>query len=137
MAVDIGTGSSFVFGTVAVALTFTSIEASGVTRESIDVSDLSITGAKTFIPAKLYDAGELTFEGLLDPDLGDALVTKVGAVAETLTVTFPVPSGLTNGATFASSGFMTSFEWGAPMEEEMTFSMTLKLTAAITWTDAS
>ena len=134
---DIGTGSSFVFGTTAIALAFTSIEASGVTRESIDVSDLSTTGAKAFIAAKLYDAGELTFEGLMDPNLGDALVIKVGAVAETMTVTFPIPSGGAAGATFAASGFLTSFEWGVPMEEEMTFSMTLKPTGAITFTDSS
>ena len=134
---DIGTSATFAFGTTPIALDFTSIEASGVTRESIDVSHLGTTGAKAFIAAKLYDAGELTFEGLMDPNLGDALVIKVGAVAETMTVTFPTPSGGSSGSTFAATGFLTSFEWGVPMEEEMTFSMTVKLTGVITWTDST
>jgi hypothetical protein len=134
---DIGTGATFAFGTTPIALAFTSIEASGVTRESLDVSDLSTTGAKAFIASKLYDAGEITFEGLLDPNLGDALVTKVGAAAESMTVTFPIPSGGAAGSTFVATGFLTSFEWGVPIEEEMTFSMTVKLTGEITWTDSS
>ena len=134
---DIGTGSSFAFGTTPIALDYTSIEASGVTRESIDVSNLGTTTNMEFIPAKLSDAGEITFEGLLDPNLGDALVLKVNAAVETMTVTFPTPSGGSSGSTFAASGFLTSFEWGVPMEEEMTFSMTVKLSGAITWTDST
>jgi hypothetical protein len=54
-----------------------------------------------------------------------------------MTVTFPIPSGGVAGSTFVASGFLTEFEWGVPMEEEMTFSMTVKLTGAITWTDSS
>ena len=134
---DVGTGATFAFGTTPIALDFTSIDASGISRESIDVTHLGTTGAKAFIPSDLYDPGEISFEGLMDPNLGDALVTKIGAAAENMTVTFPIPSGGAAGSTFVASGFLTEFEWGVPMEEEMTFSMTVKLTGAITWTDSS
>jgi predicted secreted protein len=134
---DVGTGATFVFGTVAVPLTITSIEPSGLSRESIDVSDLATTGGRTFIPGDLYDPGEIAIEGLLDPDLGDALITKIAAVKETCTITFPIPAGGIGGATFAASGFVTELEFGVPMEEEMTFSMTVKLSDEITWTDST
>lgn len=129
MALDIGTGATFTFGTAAIALTFTSIEGSGISREAIDVSHLGTTGGRTFIPGDLYDPGELTFEGLLDASLGDSLITKVGAVKETCTIDFP------GGESFAASGFLTELEFGIPLEEEMTFSMTLKLSDEITWAD--
>jgi hypothetical protein len=134
---DIGTGATFAFGTTPIALTFTSIEASGISRESIDVSHLATTGGRTFLPGDLYDAGELKLEGLLDPNLGDALVTKIGAVKETCTLTFPLFPGDSGAATFAASGFLMDLEFGVPLEEEMTFAMTLKLSDEITFTDAT
>ncbi len=100
---DIGTGSSLAFGTTPITVEYTSIEVSGMARESIDVSHLGTTDYKIFIPSKLRDGGEITCEGLLDPDQGDA------------------------GATLVVNGFMTSLEFGTPMEEEMPFSLTIKI----------
>jgi len=137
MAVDVGTGATFVFGTVAVALEITSIETSGVSREAIDVTTLATTGGRTFIPGDLYDPGEIALEGFLDPNLGDALITKIGAVKETCTITFPIPAGGASGATFVASGFLTEFDTSTPLEEEMTFSATIKLSDDITWTDSA
>jgi len=134
---DVGTGATFVFGTTAVALDITSIETSGASRESLDVTTLATSGARVFIPGDLYDPGEISLEGLLDPNLGDALVTKIGAVTETGTITFPIPSGGVAGATFAATCFLTEFETSVGIDEEMTFSATLKLTGAISWTDSS
>lgn len=124
---DIGTGSSLAFGTTPITVEYTSIEVSGMARESIDVSHLGTTDYKIFIPSKLRDGGEITCEGLLDPDQGDALLTKLGASAETITFTFPTPAGGAAGATLVVNGFMTSLEFGTPMEEEMPFSLTIKI----------
>jgi len=134
---DVGTGSTFVFGTTPVALDITSIETSGASREAVDITTLATTGARAFMPGDLYDAGEISIEGLLDPNLGDALVTKIGAVTETGTITFPIPSGGVSGATFAATCFLTEFETSVGIEEEMTFSLTLKLSGAITWSDSA
>ena len=134
---DVGSGATFVFGTTPVALDITGLDISGSSRESIDITTLATTGGRTYIPGDLYDAGELSIEGLLDPNLGDALVTKIGAVTETGTITFPIPSGGAAGATFAASCFLTEFESSVGIDEEMTFSLTLKLTGAITWSDSA
>ncbi len=134
---DVGSGATFVFGTTPVALDITSIETSGASRESIDVTTLATAGGRTFIPGDLYDPGEISLEGHLDPNLGDALITKIGAIKETVTITFPIPAGGAAGATFACSGFLTEFDSSVGIEEEMTFSATIKLSDEITWTDSS
>jgi hypothetical protein len=131
---DIGTGATFEFVTTGLTLDLTSIEVSGVAREAVDITHLGTTVAKAFIPGDLYDPGEISFEGLLDPQDGDTF--PITGASETMRVTFPTPSGLTTPAKFECTGFVTEYEFGVPMEEEMTFSMTIKLTGAITWTDA-
>jgi hypothetical protein len=134
---DVGTGATFAFGTTPIALDITSIETSGIARESVDVTTLANTGARTFIPADLYDPGEISIEGLLDPNLGDAIITKIGAVKENMTITFPIPSGGAAGSTFVASGFLTEFGTSVGIDEEMTFTATIKLSDTITWTDSS
>ncbi len=134
---DVGTGATFVFGTVAIALDITSIETSSFERESIDVTTLANTGGRTFIAGDLYDPGEVSLEGLLDPDLGDAIVTKMTAAKETVTITLPIPAGGAAGATWAASGFLMSFEYSVGVDEEMTFAATVKLSDDITSTDSS
>ena len=134
---DTGTGATFEFGTTPIALVFTSIEVSGLARESLDVSNLANTGGRTFISGDLYDPGEITLEGHLDPDLGDSIITKIGAAKENMTITFPIPAGGSTGATFQASGFLMEFEFGVPIEEEMTFTMTIKLSDDVTWTDST
>lgn len=127
---DVGTGTTLGWGTTTGlnAMEVTSIEHSGTARESRDVSHLSTAGGRTFISGDLYDPGELSVEGFLGPTLGDTF--PIGSAKETFTVTFP------DGTTFAASGFLMEYGWNVPLDEEMTFSMTIKLSDEITWTDA-
>lgn len=131
MAVDIGTGATITFGSTAIALIVESIEHSGISRESIDVSHLATTGGRTMIPGDLYNPGEIVIEGLLEQLLIDEMVTKIGAVAETITVTLP------DTGTIAASGFVKEMEYGIPLDDKMTFSMTIQLSDEITATPSA
>jgi hypothetical protein len=76
------------------------------------------------MPGDYYDPGELTVEMLFDADAEPAyLVTDV---AEPITITFP------GSSTWVADGFLTGFEWTAPLEDVMTATVTLKLTGDIT-----
>lgn len=102
-------------------------EDSGVTRESIDTSHMGTTGARTYMPATLYDPGELSVEIAFDPEQDP--VTPITAAAESVTVTY---ADAAPASTMACSGFMTNFTIVGPFEERMTATATLKLTGART-----
>lgn len=131
MAIDVGTGTTVTFGSTAIALIVRNIDWSGVMREAIDVSHLGTTGGRTFIPGDLYNPGELTIEGILEQTIIDEMVTKIGAAAETVTVTLP------DTGTWAASGFVKEMEFSSPIEEEMTYTMTVQLTDEITATPSA
>lgn len=133
MAIDNGTGASITFGTSSFSATVTAINGEAIERVAIETSHLGTTTARTFIPGDLFDPGEVSLELLFDPDNKPPL----NGAAETITVTFPVAAGETNGATWAASGFVTGFSYGVPLEELMTGTMTIKLSGDITVTGGS
>lgn len=125
-----------------IAITFSSgffaeilnVDWSGMSREAIDTSHATTTnGWMTFIPAGLQDPGELSVEINFDPDD----TPPIDGAAETVTVTFPTPVGGMTGATWAASGFMTSFEPSAPIDDRMTATSSIKFSGAVTFTDAT
>jgi len=133
-AVDTGHSTSITFSSGFFACV-TSVNWSGITRESHDTTCNSTTGGKTFIPGDLYDPGELQIEGYFDAE--DNPTTPMAASAETVTVTFPLQSGQTTAANWQASGFMTDYEFSAPMEGIIEFSGTLKFSGAITVNNAA
>jgi len=131
---DEGFGASVSFQTGFFAR-ITNIGWSGISRNSLETtSNATTANAKTFIPSSIYDAGELALDLRLDPDV--ALVTALTAVPETVTLTFPINPGKTTAATWAASGFLTSFDITAPMEDVMGASATIKFTGPITVTSS-
>ena len=129
--VDIGTGTTIVFGTSGFSAEITEISHGGISREIIETSHLGTPpattgkiGSKTFLAGILSDPGELTLQGHHNP----SLTPPVEGDPETITVTFP------DGDTWAFSGQMTSFEYAAPLEDKMTFSATVKAVGSITVT---
>lgn len=133
MAIDIGTGTTVTFGTSSFSANITNVGWSGIERPAIDTTHLGTTTARTFMPGDLFDPGELSLDIQFNPDN----YPPITGAAETITVRFPIPAGLSNGATWVASGFMTSFELGNPLEELMTATMGVKFTGNITPTDAS
>lgn len=126
---DVTTGASITFSSGFFA-EITNIGHSGINRGSVDVTHMGTTDAREFMPTDLYDAGELSVELQFDPDSSP----PIDQAAETVTVTFPTPSGGVSGATWAADGFMTDFEYTGPLEDKMTATATIKFTGTITYT---
>lgn len=113
---DVGTGTTVEFPS---GTTFphevTNIAWGGMERGSVETSHLGTTGQRTFIPTDLFDPGAVTLDINFDPtlDINDAISKAAGIV----TITF---TDGTSTSTWASTGFMTSFDFSAPFEEKMT-----------------
>ena len=129
---DVGTGTTIVFGTTSFAASVVSVNQTGISRPSIDTTHFGAS-TRTFIPGDLVDYGQSTMEFFFDPDEQPPIAN----VAETITITFPIPSGLTNGATASGSGFIMEWELTDPLEEAMTATATIKWAGLVTYADAS
>lgn len=130
---DEGTGVVMTFGTSAFAAFLASVDGPSMSRESIQTSHMGTTTNHTFMPADLVDRGEINLEFHFDP----SLTPPIALAAETVTIRWPTPAGLTNGATWVGTAFMTNYTPGAQIGELMTASATLKVSGAITITAAS
>lgn len=105
-----------------------------ISREAIETTHSGSTGGKrTYMPSDLEDPGELQCDIMWRVD------TKppIDSAAETITLTFPVSTGNTTGATWAASGFLTNFSGACPYNGMMTATCTLKFTGDITVTAGS
>ena len=130
---DEGTGVAIVFATSGFSARLQSVDGPNMSRESINTTHMGTTTALTFMPADLVDSGDLTLTFHFDP----SLTPPINAAAETVTITWPVPAGLSAGATWVASAFMTGYQPGAQIGELMTAQATLKISGAITITAAS
>lgn len=68
---------------------------------AIDTSHLGSTTKKTYRPGDLYEPGEFEAEFQYDPNNQPSIGTTL-----TITITYPVPSGSSNGATASGTGFI-------------------------------
>ena len=131
---DVGTGASIDFGTSNWTGHIENISWGGITRGSIPTSHLLTTGGRTFIVGDLYDPGDLTLDIQYDPDDRPPF----SAVEETITITYPVPTGLSNGADHAATGFIINFPPGQlGVDEKMMSTVTIKLSGDITFNPSS
>jgi len=130
MAQDVGTGTTITFGTSGFSADILSISSGGFTREAYETTHMGTTSDMTFEPKKLVDNGSLDIEFAFDPDAQP----PIGGATETVTITFPLPTGGLTAATLVGSGFITDFSFSAEVEERMTASATLKWAAGVTWT---
>ena len=131
MPVNNGTAGTITFGTSGFTASITNINWDGIERASLPTSHLGTTTAHTFIPGDLYDPGEISLDIQFDPDD----FPPISAVAETITVTYPLTAGATTAANWASTGFLTGASHIVPLEALMTGTITVKLSGAITPTD--
>jgi len=120
-----GNGATLTLATSTMPAAITSITFGGFSRESLDTSTLSTTGARSFIPADLVDNGDFSVEGYWD----GAAALPISAVAETCTIAIGTTAGTKS---FAGSAFCTSAEYGAPMDDLVSFSATFKWSGAVT-----
>lgn len=68
---------------------------------AIEDSHLTTSTKKTYIPGDLYEPGEWPAEFQYNPNTQPSIGTVL-----TITITYPVPSGSSNGATHAGTGFI-------------------------------
>lgn len=130
---DVGTGTSISFGTSGFTAEVLGINHNGVERPSIDTSHLTTTTAKTFMPGDLVDQGEFSLDIAFNPNI----LPPIKSAAETIVITFPVPSGLSTGATYTFTGFCTGASQVIPFEERMTGTVTIKVSGDITKANAA
>lgn len=123
--IDVGTGITIAFGTSGFAPYILSLDGIGYARDVVETTHLGTTGGKEFRPGDLYDAGELTMTVAHDPSISPPMLAV--QQAEVVTVTWPIPSGLTTGATWVCNGFMSNYQATGPLEDKMTASVTVKL----------
>ena len=121
----VGNGATIAFGTGSFPADLTSITASGCSREAIETTTLATTGAKTYIPGFLVENGELSVEGYWEG-------TEPPSAAEPTSITVTVPTSTSTTKTLTGSGFVTQWSWGAPLEELVSFSATVKWSGAVT-----
>ena len=112
----------------------TSVSHNGISRQSLDISHNAIAdSAMLFTASKLADWGSYDVEFWFKSDQ----TPPIDSAAETVTLTFPKPSGATTAATWAGSAFMTDYSWSGPHDGVMSGSATLKLAAKPTITAAT
>ncbi len=120
---DVGTGTTIVFGTSSFTAEILSVNGNDISREDVPTTHMGTTNYHTFMPSKLVDGGSIEMEIAFDPDSQPPIT----AAAETITITFPLPSGQSTAANLAFSGYVNSWSWSDPLEERMTANITIKV----------
>ncbi len=140
LPVDIGTGTSILFGTSGFAAELTSVSMDGISREIVETSHLGTPiagagklGSKTFIAGDLSDPGTLSIEGHFDADI----IPPLEAAAELITITFPLGAGESVASTWVFQGQMINYNPTIPLEDKMTFTADVKAVGEITVTAAT
>lgn len=119
-----GKGATAVFGSSSYSLTLKEIDLGEESRPAIEDTGLAST-KKTRIAGDLADPGTVKLKYYFDQSASSARpVTSTSP--ETLTITFPLKSGETNGATQAGTGMITrvarpKLVIGTLMEGELDF----------------
>jgi hypothetical protein len=119
---DTGNGATL---TLSSGFTANLTSIGGAEPEVPDVNDshlgLAAGSYETYQPGDLIEAGEQEFEIHYNPNDPPTLRT-----VQTCTITYPVPSGLTNGATKAGTGYIKKFKEPDLKNNEL-------MTGVITW----
>jgi len=128
-------GGTIAFGTsTTFTAELTDWDYTGAQREAIETTHLGSTdvttgkiGNRTYMPNDLVDGGEISATIHFNPDT----VPPIHAVPETITLNFGPTA---DAATWAFSGFITSYRWTAPLDDKMTGEFTIKVSGPITIT---
>lgn len=138
--VDVGTGATIVFGTSSFTAQVKDIDWGGIARDSHETTHLSTSvpganefGGKTFIPGDLADGGEITMDIHFNPDT----LPPINLAPEVVTVTWPKAAADTTASIWSASAFVTAYQGGAPVEELMAGSITVKIAGNVTFTAAT
>lgn len=126
----IGHGSTITFATSGFTASIRSFNPASMSRDAIDDSHAGTTGKFRTFCAGMIDMGELTIDIIFDPDTDP----PIDGAAETITITFPTPSGQSTPADWEFTGFMTAYNPTVPFDGLLTASVTVKISGDITYT---
>lgn len=144
LAVDAGTGVTVVFGTSAWTGELLSADWTGIARAAIETTNMASVnaqdwGSRSFIASDLTDAGELAIT--VHANTLQTSVTQSPAIIEdsieVVTLTWPKAAADATAAKFAASGFVTNVDSTFPLDDVVTFTVTIKLTGSVTITVAA
>lgn len=131
---DVGSGATLAFGTSGFTANIISMSWGGIDRESIATSHLLTVGGRTFIVGDLHDPGDLTVEIQYDPNDRPPF----DGAAETITLTYPIPSGGSTGATHAATGFVMNWVPGQlDVDGLMISTLVIKFSGSITFVNST
>ena len=130
---DDGFGVTITFGTSGFLANLIEIDPPEWTREAYETTHHGTTVGRSYKPVDLEEPGEISGVFEFNPDTDP----PIGAVLETITLTWPIPAGSSNGATWARDGFLTKYKPNAPISDRMTADFTIKWSGDITITAAS
>ena len=133
MPADIGTNATVTFANSSFNMFITDISWDGITRPAIQTTYLGTSGAHTFMPGDLYDAGSMTLQ--CQWDINKAI--PYGSTAETITFAPPVAPGYMTAGSWVAVGFITDAGVQVPLEDMMTATVTIKFTGTIATTSAT
>lgn len=124
-----GIGTTLTFSTFTAEII--SLDGFSIQQDSIERTNLASTGGwREFCPG-LKDAGEVSLEINFDPD-----EDVPHSIEDTLTITWPLPSGATTPATWSCLAHLSSYEPSATLEENLSASVTFKLSGQPTFVDS-
>lgn len=102
---DSAIGTTLVFTTSSYTLNVLSATPSENAVNALPITTLATTGFREYIPGTIKEAGEMEIVALHDPDLEPPIGT-----VDTMTLTWPLPSGQAVAGTLAGTGFVQSFQ---------------------------
>lgn len=114
----LGTGTTITFGTSSYACEIMDegLDIDGEEVPVVDVSHMTTTGYRKKLFGKLVEPPQITVNINWDPDTPPPIT----AAAETITITFPLPAGMSTPATIAGTGKIISRSASVPLEDKMT-----------------
>lgn len=113
--------------------TLLSVDLTGWQRGDVRDSNLGTTGGyHVFSPGSLIDPGSLRCELQFEGDAAN--VPPIDGAVQPWTLTIP-SAGAAGSTTWVWDGYMSSFEFGLPFEDNQTATATLKLSGPPVVTD--
>ena len=134
-SVDQGFATTITFGSSFLG-SILSVSGIGASREGLDTTHMGATnGWATMLASDIKKMKPLKVS--VHFDTSKYCKTRLGAAAETITITFPVPAGGTTAGTIACSGFLSDFEVDDPHDDVMTADAEITFTGEPTFVAAT
>lgn len=128
---EVKSGDNAVIGNIL------SISHGGISRDSLDVTDLDATNkAMKFIPG-MIDAGDLSLEINYTKATSDVLHGYIGDGKKDWMITFPLQTGKSVAAKFEFEGCVTGVERAVERDGKITGSASFKLTGIPSFSKAT